>query len=89
MRGLNLGTQSGPKTRIIDTNFTFVEVQNATNWPVVIPRKAQLGKALDYEKKSCYAIDAEEAYLAARASWPKQKLTATTVDTKQGTTEKH
>ena len=67
---LNLGPQRGPRAHIIDTNFTFVEVQNATNCTVVIPRKARLEKVLDYEEESCYAINANEAHLAAGARWP-------------------
>ena len=70
LQGLNLGPQRGPRAHIIDTNFTFVEVQNATNRTVVIPRKARLGKVLDYKEEGCYAVDASETHLAAGAKWP-------------------
>lgn len=86
-RGLNLGTQGGPRAHIVDMDFTFVEVQNATSRPVVIPRKRRLGKITDYEEEGCYAINAEEAHLAAGADQPEQKISAVLDD--PGMTEKH
>ena len=75
---LNLGTRGGPRAHIVDSNFSFVEVQNATNHPVIIPCKARLGCVLDYEEEGCYAINAEEAHLAAGAKWPSsQRLVST------------
>ena len=67
LQGLNLGQQRGPRAHIIDSNFKFVEVQNATDRPVVIPRKIRLGKVIDYKEEGCYAISSEEAHLAAGA----------------------
>ena len=69
-QGLNLGTQGGPRAHIVDSNFAFVEVQNATNHPVIIPRKARLGCVLDYKEEGCYAINAKETHLAAGVKWP-------------------
>lgn len=86
-RGLHLGPQGRPRTHIVDINFTFVKVQNATNRPVIIPRKARLDKINDYKEENCHAINAEEAHLAAGASWPKQKI-STTIDSLL-MTEKH
>lgn len=89
-RGLNLGLQGGPRGHIVDTGFVFVEVQNRTNRPVVIPRKARLGNVLDYKEEGCYAIDAKEAHLAAGAKWPKPLSVSpsSTFDT-TNMTEKH
>ena len=66
-QGLNLGLQGSPRGHIIDTGFAFIEVQNATDRLVVIPRKTRLGNVLDYEEERCYVIDAKEAHLAAKA----------------------
>ena len=75
-QGLNLGQQGGPRAHIVDSNFAFVEVQNATDRPVVIPRRARLRSVTDYEEEGCYAIGTHEAYLAAGAAPTGQQITA-------------
>ena len=71
LQGLNLGQQEGPRAHIIDSNFTFVEIQNATDCPVIIPRKVCLGKVVNYEEKGCYAVSPDKAHLAAGTNWPR------------------
>ena len=75
---LNLGPQSSPRAHIVDFKLAVVEVQNATDCPVIIPRKKRLGKIINYEEEDCYAVSVEEAHLAAEARWPRHRLLAAT-----------
>ena len=89
-RGLNLRQQEGPRAHIVDTNFTFVEVQNATDRPVIVLRKARLGSIQEYEEEGCYAVDPKETYLAAGAGWPRPRGNSTnTTPDPSDATEKH
>lgn len=85
-QGLNLGLQDGSRAYIVNTNFSFIEVQNATDQPVVISRKVRLGKVLDYKAERCYAVNANKTYLSAGSSWPKPRITAV-LDNPQKTEE--
>ena len=91
LQGLNLGQQESPRAHIIDFNFTFVEVQNATDCPVVIPCKIRLGKVIDYEEESCYAISSKKTHLAAGAKWSKTSILPVIHDKSKATepTETH
>ena len=86
---LKLGPQGRLRTHVVDSNFTFIEIQNATNQPVALSRKMQLGRITDYKEKGCYAVSTNKTHLAAGAQWSKQAHSSVEKPDAADLTEKH
>ena len=61
---LNSPTNAGIQAHLVDAEFYFVNVENPTEDPLVIPRKMRLGIITDYQEEGCYYVEPENASLA-------------------------
>ena len=70
----NLGLEGGVFAHIVDSSLAFVHVQNATDAPVKLPRKARLGTIVEYEQEGAYMVTPDHATLAAgnTSNWKKK-----------------
>lgn len=70
----DFGTEGGVFAHIIDSSMTFVNVHNATDAPVRLPRKARLGSIVEFDQEGAYMVAAEHAPLSAgnTSTWKKK-----------------
>lgn len=54
--GLELGPDGGLVSHVVNANFSFVQMRNSTDYPVLVPRRFRLGKIQDFEEGCCYFV---------------------------------
>ena len=72
----DFGADGGVFAHIVDSSLSFVQVYNASNVPVRLPRKARLGSLVEFEQDGAYMVSSDQAHLAAgnTSTW-KSRLT--------------
>ena len=65
----SLSQDSGGFTYIVDANFTFVSIYNASLTPVVLSKRARLEDVIENYYKGCYIAAPELTPLAASTTW--------------------
>ena len=68
-----LGKEGGVFSHIVDANFGAVQVRNATDKPISIPKNERLGVLQEYEEEGCYLASPEHRHLAA-GNWVKKAM---------------
>ena len=68
-----LGPEGGFFNHITDAHLAAVQVRNATNKPVILPKHAKVGMLRDFEEEGCYHASPDDRHLAAVSSrsWTK------------------
>ena len=61
----DFGESGGVFAHLIDSSMAFVQVHNATDKSIRIPRKARLGSIVEFEQEGAYMVSPENAPLAA------------------------
>ena len=69
----DLGVNGGVFAHLVDSSFSFVQVYNATDLPIRLPRKSRLGSMVEYSQDGAYLASHEDTYLAVgnTKSWKK------------------
>ena len=60
----DLGVDGGVFAHVVDSSFHFVQVYNATEVPIRLPRKCRLGSMVEYNQDGAYLASAEDTHLA-------------------------
>lgn len=60
---------------VVDHNMSCIIVHNETNLPVTLPRRARLGKVLEYEAEGCFPVQIDPKH-ASMANKPSKKTPA-------------
>ena len=72
---INFDAKRNIMTHIMNNNFSFVHVRNATNKFIILSKHIKLNKLFDYDEKNCYHANVSKVHLIVDINWKRRALT--------------
>ena len=71
---INLNVKKNIVTHVMNDNFSFIHVRNATNKLITLSKHIKLSRLFDYDEKNCYYANVFEIHLIVDVNWKRRVL---------------